>query len=176
MRPRALRAALLLVAVAGSGCVHKPRFMQPAAERTWPATYLAAEGAAERGAWDDADRLLAEFARAHLNTPQAAEAGYWRAVYKLDPANRGASTRDAIAGLDAYLNAPRVDHRGEAATLRRLAAQLLSLDRALAQKPEEPSPAAAKSRDEEVQKLRDELQATKDELDRIKRRLAAPKP
>ena len=51
----------------------------------------------------------------------------------------------------------------------------MSLDRALAQKPDE-APVGAKSRDEEVQKLRDELQATKDELERIKRRLAAPKP
>ncbi|NUQ19339.1 MAG: hypothetical protein HOQ09_00075 [Gemmatimonadaceae bacterium] len=167
-----LAAVLLLLA---SGCIHRPRFLQPEAERTWPATYLSAQGAADRGAYDDADRTLAEFARSHPNTAQAAEAGYWRAVYKLDPANKNASTRDAIAGLDGYLASTNVDHRGEASTLRRLATQLVSLDRALAQKPDEP-PVAAKSRDEEVQKLRDELQATKDELERIKRRLAAPKP
>ena len=169
--PAMIALALLLA----SGCIHRPRFLQPEAQRAWPATYLSAQNAADRGAYDDADKLLADFARGHPNTAQAAEANYWRAVYKLDPANKGASTRDAIAGLDAYIASTNVDHRGEATTLRRLATQLLSLDKALAQKPDE-APVAAKSRDEEVQKLRDELQATKDELERIKRRLAAPKP
>jgi len=174
---RLSRIAVLALSLAAGGCLPRPRFLQPEAQRSWPATYLSAQGAADRGAYDDADRVLADFAKSHPNTTQAAEAGYWRAVYKLDPANKGASTRDAITGLDAYLASTNVDHRGEATTLRRLAAQLLSLDRALAQKPDESSSAATvKSRDEEVQKLRDELQATKDELDRIKRRLAAPKP
>ena len=175
---RASRTAILALSLASAGCLSRPRFLQPEAQRSWPATYLSAQGAADRGAYDDADKVLADFAKSHPNTAQAAEAGYWRAVYKLDPANKGASTRDAISALDAYLASPSIDHRGEATTLRRIAAQLLSLDRALAQKPDESSAAAAtaKSRDEEVQKLRDELQATKDELDRIKRRLAAPKP
>ena len=101
--------------------------------------------------------------------PSALESGYWRAVYKLDPGNKDANTREAITGLDRYLAAPDGNHRGEATTLRRLAGQLLSLDRALNQKADEPA------RDEELKKLRDELQATKEELERIKRRLAAPK-
>lgn len=172
-RGRGARLAVALLMLT-AGCIHRPRFLQPEAERNWPATYLSAQGAADRGAYDDADRLLADFAKSHPNTAQAVEAGYWRAVYKLDPANRNANTRDAIAGLDGYLASTNVDHRGEAATLRHLATQLVSLDRALAQKPDEV--VVAKPRDEEVQKLRDELQATKDELERIKRRLAAPKP
>jgi hypothetical protein len=164
-------AALLLLA---TGCIHRPKFMVPAAERDWPAAYLAAQSAADRGAFADADKTLADFAASHPNTPAAAESGYWRAVYKLDPSNKDASTRDAIAGFDRYLAMPDGSHRGEATTLRRIAVQLSSLDRALtAQKPDE---AAAASRDEEVKKLKDELQATKDELERIKRRLAAPKP
>jgi len=163
-------AAMLLAA----GCIHRPKFMLPAAEREWPAAYLAAQAAADRGAFADADKTLADFAASHPNTPAALESGYWRAVYKLDPANKDASTREAIAGLDRYLAAPNGTHRGEATTLRRIAVQLSSLDRALAaQKPDD---AAAASRDEEVKKLRDELQSTKDELERIKRRLAAPKP
>ena len=170
------RPLVVAVALALGACVGRPRFLQPAAQRGWPATAAAAQLAADRGDWNEADRLLGEFARAHPNTSQATEAGYWRAVYKLDPANKGASTRDAITALDAYLAAPDAPHHGEALTFRHLAAQLQSLDRALAQKPEDPAPgpAASKSRDEEVQKLRDELQATKDELDRIKRRLATP--
>jgi hypothetical protein len=166
----ALAAALTL---GGGACVHKPPFMRPAAERDWPAAYLAAQGAADRGAYADADKALADFAASHAGSPQALESTYWRAVYKLDPANKDASTRDAIAGLDRYLAVPDGAHRGEATTLRRIAVQLQSLDRALsAPKTDD----AAATRDEEVKKLRDELQATKDELERIKRRLVAPKP
>ena len=164
----------MMLSLAATGCVHRPAFLQPAAQREWPAAYLAAQTAADHGAYADADKTLADFAAAHPGSPEAAESGYWRAVYKLDPANKDASTRDAIAALDRYLaSSPEGTHRGEATTLRRIATQLLSLDRALSEKPDEPT---AASRDEEVKKLKDELQATKDELERIKRRLAAPKP
>ena len=172
---RRLTVPLLAIALSlgASGCIHKPPFMRPAAEREWPAAYRAAQTAADRGAFGDADKTLAEFAASHANSPQALESGYWRAVYKLDPANKDASTKEAIAGLDRYLADPDGTHRGEATTLRRIATQLQSLDRAInAPKADD----AAATRDEEVKKLRDELQATKDELERIKRRLAAPKP
>ena len=162
-------AAVLACSVAAGGCVRRPAFLRPAAEREWPAAYLSAQAAADRGAFGDADRALSEFASAYPNTAAALESGYWRAVYKLDPGNKDANTREAITGLDRYLAAPDGNHRGEATTLRRLAGQLLSLDRALNQKADEPA------RDEELKKLRDELQATKEELERIKRRLAAPK-
>ena len=170
------RLTLLLAAtflLGTSACIHKPSFMRPAAERDWPATYLAAQGAADRGSYADADKTLADFAAAHPGSPQALETTYWRAVYKLDPANKDASTKDAIAGLDRYLATPDGTHRGEATTLRRIAVQLSSLDRALSAPTGDDT---AASRDEEVKKLKDELQATKDELERIKRRLAAPKP
>lgn len=160
------------MSLGGAGCIRRPSFLRPSAEREWPAAYLTAQHAADRAAYADADKTLSEFALAHPNTAEAAETGYWRAVYRLDPANKEGNTRDAIVGLDKYLAAPNGPHRGEAATLRRLAGQLLSLDRALSQKPDE----AAATREEDVKKLRDELQATKDELERIKRRLTAPKP
>ncbi|HWE42337.1 MAG TPA: hypothetical protein VG432_07525 [Gemmatimonadaceae bacterium] len=166
-------AAGIALWAGAAGCIRKPAFLRPAAERDWPAAYLAAQTAADRGAYAEADRTLADFASSHPGSAQATESGYWRAVYKLDPANKDASTRDAIAGLDRYLAAPDGTHRGEATTLRRIAVQLQSLDRALsATKADE----GAAARDEEVKKLRDELQATKEELERIKRRLAAPKP
>jgi hypothetical protein len=173
VRRLTLVALGVALSLGATGCIHKPAFMRPAAERDWPAAYLAAQGAADRGSYGEADKALAEFASSHPGSVQALESGYWRAVYKLDPANKDASTKDAIAGLDRYLATPDGAHRGEATTLRRIAVQLQSLDRALsAPKPDE----AAATRDEEVKKLRDELQATKDELERIKRRLTAPKP
>ena len=172
MRRLTVPALAVVLSLGASACVHKPPFMRPAAERDWPAAYIAAQAAADRGAYAEADKALADFAASHANTPQALESGYWRAVYKLDPANKDANTKDAIAGLDRYLTSPDGTHRGEATTLRRIATQLQSLDRALnAPKTEETT-----TRDEEVKKLRDELQATKDELERIKRRLTAPKP
>lgn len=173
MRRLALVTSGIALALGASGCIHKPAFMRPAAERDWPAAYLAAQSAADRGAYAEADKTLAEFASSHQGSAQALESGYWRAVYKLDPANKDASTKEAIAGFDRYLATPDGTHRGEATTLRRIAVQLQSLDRALsAPKADE----GAATRDEEVKKLREELQATKDELERIKRRLAAPKP
>jgi hypothetical protein len=168
------RVAVLCLTVATSACVHRPSFMQPEPARRWPGVYLTAQVAADQGRYDDADRVLAAFARDYPGSAESQESGYWRAIYKLDPANKTANTRDALAGLDAYLAASRAGtHRGEATTIRRLAQQLVSLDRALSSKPAETHD---KARDEEVQKLKDELQATKDELELIKRRLATPKP
>ena len=168
------RVAVLCLTVVASSCVHRPAFMQREPVRRWSSVYIAAQLAADQGRYDDADRILATFAHDYPGTAEAQESGYWRAIYKLDPANKAANTRDALAGLDAYLSALRAGtHRGEATTIRRLAQQLVSLDRALSSKPTE---SHDKARDEEVQKLKDELQATKDELELIKRRLATPKP
>ena len=173
---RGLRALMLLAAVASlaNGCISRPRFLRSGSERAWAGAYESARGAAERGEYARADQILADFGRAYPDAAEGIESVYWRAVYKLDPANPAANTRDALAGLDAYLARSRnALHRGEATTLRRLAQQLLALDRALVAKD---APASDAPRDEEVRKLREELQATKDELERIKRRLAAPKP
>jgi hypothetical protein len=142
-----------------------------------------------------ADKMLADFAAQHPATAEGAEAGYWRALYKLDPANQTATPRDAAALLDSYLAAPsNVEHRAEATTLRRIAA---SLDRGAAASaatagspsgtPATTSPGSTAAgaglpqtkpdaRDEELQRLRDELAKANAELERIRRRLAQPKP
>lgn len=135
-----------------------------------------------------ADRMLADFALGHPNTPEAIETAYWRALFMLDPNNQTASRRDAIAMLDSYLNTPiTVMHRGSATTLRRIA---VALDRpapvAAANAPSAaPAPRAEpkadtkaddKSRDEEVQRLKEELAKANAELERIKKRVAQPNP
>lgn len=151
--------------------------MQAAPARHWPGVYLAAQVAADQGRYDEADHLLSDFGRQYPGTAEAQECGYWRAVFLLDPANKSANTRQALAGLDSYLSASREGtHRGEATTMRRLAQQLLSLDKALSTQTTQAADVHDKARDDEMQKLRDELQSTKDELERIKRRLVAPKP
>lgn len=135
-----------------------------------------------------ADRLLADFAAAHLDTPEAVETAFWRAVFKLDTANQTGSRREAIALLDGYLNPSRiVAHRGAALALRHLA----SVDRTVvvaapptAAAPASPAPATPATQPsarsdvsaEEVQRLRDELAKANAELERIRKRLSQPNP
>jgi hypothetical protein len=124
-----------------------------------------------------AEKALADFAERYPGSPEAAEVTYWRAVLKLDPAN-AASIRESMAMLEAYLaNAPAGTHRVEAETLRRLGLALEQRNTALAAIPPAVAPRPDdKARDEEVQKLRDELAAANAELDRIRRRVSRPRP
>jgi hypothetical protein len=126
-----------------------------------------------------ADRLLAEFAEMHPNTPEALETAFWRAVFKLDPSNQTATRREALALLDGYLDGNTVvAHRGAAIALRRGATPERPV--AVAPTPDaapSPAPAAAPAANaEEVQRLRDELAKAKAELERIRKRLSQPNP
>jgi hypothetical protein len=68
-------------------------------------------------------------------------------------------------------------HRTEAATLRRLALALEQRNAALAAIPPSVVPRPdANAREEEMQRLRDELAAANAELDRIRRRVSRPRP
>jgi hypothetical protein len=136
-----------------------------------------------------ADRLLVDFAEGHVNTPEAVETAFWRALFMLDAANRTATAGDALALLDGYLGAPvMVAHRGAATSLRRIA---VVLDRPAPPAATASAPAAApsgrtepkpdartddRSRDAEVQRLREELAKANAELERIKKRVAQPNP
>ena len=118
-----------------------------------------------------------------------ADSLYWNAVSNLDPANKNGTLDAGIASLDSYLALPgKLKHADEATALRSLArsAQQLARVEATLQtkiasadtKPRtEPD---TKARDEdmvkEIQRLKDELAKANDELERIKKRLAAPKP
>jgi septin family protein len=120
------------------------------------------------------------------NCEASADSLYWRAVYNLDPSNKGGTLDSAIAFLDAYLAPPGKPHAKEAAVLRSLARnsqQLARLDAALQQaranadRPRERE-SDSKARDEEsikeIQRLKDELAKATAELERIKKRLAEP--
>jgi hypothetical protein len=126
---------------------------------------------------DSAEHTLADFAHRYPGSPEATEVPYWRAVIKLDPANAEAS-HEALALLQRYLaEAPAGLHRPEATTLVRLQ-QALEARAALAsaQPPAATVRPDDRAREEEMQRLRDELARANAELDRIKRRLARPKP
>jgi hypothetical protein len=132
-----------------------------------------------------ADRLLAEFAEAHPDTPEALETAFWRALFKLDPSNQTAPRRDAVALLDSYLNGNIVvGHRGAALALRRGAMADRPVVVAPATSPAAgAAPAAAPAATaapaasaEEVQRLREELAKANAELERIRKRLSQPNP
>jgi hypothetical protein len=128
-----------------------------------------------------ADHILSDFADRHAGTMEALDASYYRALFKLDPANATGTVRDAEALLDAYLavSGP-LPIRADATTLRRIATTLEHGNATATSSPSStassPASATDKARDEETQRLRDELAKANAELERIKRRLAQPKP
>jgi hypothetical protein len=176
--PSALALAGLL---AGSGCLpsrtHPTEEELPTPVSEWSAVYarITADTSATRAF--GADRALAEFAQRFPSSPEAAEVPYWRALFKLDP-NSTAAMRESMTLLDGYLTtAPAGTHRLEAGVLRRLGlaieqrnAAIAAIPPALAAHPED------KAREEELQRLRDDLAAANAELARIRRRVARPRP
>lgn len=174
-------AALALVALlVGSGCLptrNSPQPAEPTPQSEWPAVYARAIADANESRTSEADRELSAFALRFPGSAEASEVTYWRALLKLDPTN-AAAIRESVTMLDSYLaSAPTGSHRAEAAVLRRLAVALEQRNAALAAVP--PVPAARpddKARDEEIARLRDELSKANAELERIRRRLARPRP
>ena len=172
----------LVALLAGSGCLPVRRSPgeeapPPSAATEWPAVYSQAMTAARESRQPDAERSLAEFASRFPGSPEAAEVPYWRALFKLDPANP-AALRESIALLEAYLaNTPSGTHVAEATALRRLGLALEQRNAALAAIPPAGVPRPEdKVRDDEIQKLREELSKANAELDRIRRRVSRPRP
>ena len=161
---------LVLAVLLTVGCVGRPR-EEPIALRIWPDALGDARRAVAAGAYPTADTTLARFARQYRGSEQAQESLFLLALFRLDPRNTSATPRDAVRAFDAYLaGTDSVARATEARTLRRIALRLDSLSQPVAVKAAEPP------REEEIQKLRDSLTRTTDELERIKRRLAQPRP
>jgi hypothetical protein len=198
---RAGRWTLSLIALTSVGCSYvnrRPPRVPPddsLAAAEWPDTKRDALNAALVKDFALADSLLRGFSARHPGTPLSAEAVYWRAFFRLDPAVESAapaeSIRAARAALDAYIaGGPTQPHYVESVVLRRMTWHLDSLHAtveaaraaATASAPASPttiSPAmrdSLKARDDELQRMRAELDQTKAELDRIRRRLAPPRP
>jgi hypothetical protein len=196
-----MAAFLTIVLVSlGSGCVsfHSPGFAPAAPRRNWPGTLADAQSAAERGRYNEADSLLADFARSYVGSTEATETAYWRALFKMDPANAGGSLSAAIASFNAYLADPSArQHVAEATVMRRAATALEEATKAaataLAQAKDATTNAAsakaqaadaqaradaksdgAQTADAEIKRLKDELAKANAELDRIRKRLAQP--
>lgn len=170
----------VLLATAG-GCASLSQ-VGATADNGWAAALDEAQQAVIAGRYDDADHTLARYGEQHPGTSEAREAEYWRGVFKLDPANRSSSVTGAIASLDRYLAGPPTSpHWREAATLRRVAAQLETATRlaAAALTPTNvPRPVVVQDQGQadEIARLKAELAKANEELDRIKKRLAQPRP
>ena len=148
----------------------------PAGRTEWTPVMLEAAQEASAGRYVGADKLLADFVVRYPARAEATEAMYWRAIYKLDPANAAGSAREAATLLDGYIATGANGHRAEVQTLRRVATVLESRAAAPAATPVkvEVVKPEDKARDEELARLKDELSKATSELDRIKRRLALP--
>ena len=180
-RRRATCVAAMVVALSAcqGGQTHLAE-PAPAPRDEWATSLVEASQEVSSGRYGAADRILSEYSTRNPSSPQSTETMYWRALYKLDPANPNASTSEASVMLDNYLAVGVGSHRSEANALRRIAGLVQSQNAASAvtasaQKPDA-GKADEKAKDDELQRLRDELAKANAELDRIKRRLAAPKP
>jgi hypothetical protein len=122
--------------------------------------------------------------------PSTADSVYNVALSFLDSTGR-VEFDSAAKYLDLYVSMPRADRASEATIVRRLvrdAQQLARVEAALNQaraqttetKTAEAKPAEAKAREDEalkeIQRLKDELAKANEELERIRKRLANPKP
>ena len=171
-------------AAASSGCVRNPPprpaptgVVLPDPAAAWDRVLPEAQRAAADGRHADAERALGSFAQNFPRSREAGEVHYWRALFRLDPANTESGPQQVLASLDAYLAlGDSQPHRAEALVLRRTATHLRALADSAAARPAAAAPERDKARDEEMQKLRDELAKALEELERIRKRLAAPKP
>jgi hypothetical protein len=167
-------------------CVRRSPVESSVPVREWTAVLAGAHAANQEGRYADADEILVQFSNRNPRSEEAMEASYWRAAYKLDPANSAASRSSATRLLESYLaGGARRRHTSEAMILRRLASSLDSLDaRAIladsAATEQKNAATRRDSREEELQKevqsLKEQLEKTNEELTRIKRRLGSTNP
>lgn len=174
------RLAALLIVV---GCRHPapalpaPPLPVPSlpTEAPWVGTLTAVRAAADSGHFAAADSILTAFEQSEASSPDVSESAFWRAMLRADPRNPAFTPADARAALEAYLTTQDARRRTEASVMLRMLALSDSLRAAQAAQ-KSASDARDHARDEELQKLRDDLQRTQAELDRIKRRLGPPRP
>jgi hypothetical protein len=176
---------MLLMCAVLAACVQPRASVQPS-ESQWVETLTAANIAAHQHRYTEADSLLSRFMSDQWGSWEAREAAYWRAVYLLDPENPRASSREALPLLELYLSdSTVVTHTQAARALWALATRQDSLRLALLEASSRPDtvvqrqpPPSRSPREEEldreVARLKEQLELTTAELERIKRRLTTP--
>jgi hypothetical protein len=177
-------AAILSCAALAACATGHARVTDPVevARAEWATALAIASQESSAGRHAIADKALADYAARYPASGDAAEANFWRALYKLDPANASGTTREAAQLLDSYLALPMIARRTEALTLRRLVTALENRpapgNASSSATPPRTDPAKPedKAKDDEIARLKEELNRANAELERIKRRLAQPKP
>ena len=153
--------------------------MSRVAAREWATTRTAVRALVGRAEHAQADSMLGDFRARFPGTPSAIDALFWRGMLRADPMNRAQSRRDASADLEAYESGGELHtHADEAALVRRLLVQVDSLRASVVQERTAASVLiprdSLRPRDEEIVRLRAELDLTRAELERVRRRLAPP--
>ncbi len=130
------------------------------------------------------DSALTVCSQAYQSAAEGAQCRYWLVLVRLDPAYPGSAGNAVTAARDFLTRDISAPGREEITLLLRVAAQrqalLASLDSSRAMLATRAAVAQTPLRNDstahEVEKLRTELARTQDELQRIKRRLSAPRP
>lgn len=176
-------ARLLVVAFVIAGCrrpvppapvVTAPVPTLPT-ESPWVATFAMVQAAVDSAQFGAADSLLADFATSNADEPELREGAFWRAMLRADPKNPAYTPAGAKAALEEFVAGSPTHRKAEAEMMLRLLAVSDSLRAAQAAQ-KAAMEQRDRTRDDELQKLRDDLARTQAELDRIKRRLGPPKP
>ena len=144
-------------------------------ESPWVGTLAMVQTAVDSGRFTEADSILVAFEKSEASPQEARESAFWRALLSADPRNPAFRPAAARAALETFASGTPPHRQIETDVLLRLLAVSDSL-RASQAIQRTAGDLRDRARDEEMQKLRDELARTQAELDRIKRRLGPPKP
>ena len=138
----------------------------PTISDVWQMTLLTVAPLVQRGDFPGADSVLAYFGNSHANTCEGSESNYVRALLRLAPGNTVGKVETAAPLLDSYLASGCVSpgRAAEVVLLRKVAADL-----------QRESVVADSSSAEQIRKLREQLEQTKKELDRLKMRVIPPR-
>jgi hypothetical protein len=187
---RGLTAPLFALALAGCVTLRTPaRQAAERAESDWRVTRTTIAADVAAGRYAEVDRMLVDFQRNHPGAAQQFDAAWYRAFYRLDPSNPAASTAEARTMLEELASAtPDTARRSDVQLLHRVVVSLearpavvrVPAAAASGQASGAAQPAAksddAKAKDDEIARLRDELAKANAELERVRRRIATPKP
>jgi hypothetical protein len=136
--------------------------------------------AAAHGMYQDADGMLQTFIEAHPGTLEAREASYWRAIMRLEASNAKAERDEVARHLDEYLADTAVTlHESEARIIRRLISSADSLavrHDSVTGSVRQAATAREEELKKEIQALKEQLEKTNAELERIRRRLGSGRP
>jgi hypothetical protein len=152
-----------------------PAPAEPAPVRVsaWEVTIDSARNFLLAGHYAEADGVLRRFG-AVADSAEAAEAEFWRAMLRADPTTSFGDAQVAVTSLEAYLaRGSRMPRFAEALLLRRMLAAADSLRGVIAAN-RQVFDARDRLREDSLAKLVKDLEATKAELDRIKKRLTKP--